>query len=275
MRTWPCLLIGFTLVSVLQAADEPGSPPDGWKQFSPKDRSFSVWLPDKGKQNERDATIVMRGSILKVRMARVEQKDGSTFSAGVLILPLQLRRTPAGELIEVVRDGAVKESKAKRTDEKDVKLGKASGKEYWLQTGQGVTRLRVFAIAGRIHRVELSGTKEKAESAEADTFMDSYKLRAVAAADPSAEPKPENPDPNPKPAPKPVPGGLGEKVTQANFDMVKVGMSEAEVKALLGEPTKITPLGAINVWNWQDSKTVVTIHIKGGKVSLKQGVGLK
>lgn len=78
-----------------------------------------------------------------------------------------------------------------------------------------------------------------------------------------------------------VAGGAGadpkalDKVTQENFEKVKVGLTEDQVKELLGAPTRTAPFAGSLIYTWQDSMTVVTVHFKNGKVTLKQGQGFK
>jgi hypothetical protein len=166
----------FATTCFLFAEGERTSPPSGWKEYSPKDKSFAVWLPEKGKHKDREATIFLKGNILKLRVARVEQDGGPAFDAGVLILPLKLRKTPAAELIDVTRDSYVKEVKGKLLEEKEITQMGVSGKEFLVQTGEGLGRLRVFAVGARVYRAEVAGNKEQVESADAKTFLDSYKL---------------------------------------------------------------------------------------------------
>ena len=71
------------------------------------------------------------------------------------------------------------------------------------------------------------------------------------------------------------PAVLSDKVTQENFNKVQVGMTEDQVKELLGAPTRTKPFAGALIYTWQDTMTVVSIHFKNGKVTLRQGVGFK
>ncbi len=83
--------------------------------------------------------------------------------------------------MEAVRDSYVKEIKGKIAAEKEVKQGSVAGKEYSVETGQGLTRLRLFVADGRIYRARRSpGSKEQTEAPDANTFLDSFKLPARA-----------------------------------------------------------------------------------------------
>jgi hypothetical protein len=64
--------------------------------------------------------------------------------------------------------------------------------------------------------------------------------------------------------------GCGSKLTQENVDKVKVGMSEADVVALLGKPTGSTttkmPGGSASRENWKEDNKSVRIDFLDGKV---------
>ena len=66
----------------------------------------------------------------------------------------------------------------------------------------------------------------------------------------------------------------GSKITQENFDKVQAGMSQDEVKAILGEPTESTgtSVGPISggAWVWKKNGTTITVQFVGGKVFAKQ-----
>lgn len=72
-------------------------------------------------------------------------------------------------------------------------------------------------------------------------------------------------------------GPFGNKVTQANYDKIQTGMSEAEVKAILGEPTEVRARqGNIHALVWHRKGTrgggLVQIVFQNGRVMIKQGM---
>jgi hypothetical protein len=111
---------------------------------------------------------------------------------------------------------------------------------------------------------------------EGKTFITNPRMRKFGSTPPppvvATRPPPEMPD---RPLPPTNPGGSLEKVTQANFDKVQVGMAEGEVHKLLGPPTRISKFGNGFIHTWQDASTVVTIRMRNGRVATKQGLGLK
>jgi hypothetical protein len=68
--------------------------------------------------------------------------------------------------------------------------------------------------------------------------------------------------------------GCGSKITQENYDKVQAGMSQEEVKAILGDPAESSGMsfGPISggTWIWKGSDATITIQFVGGKVLAKQ-----
>jgi len=70
--------------------------------------------------------------------------------------------------------------------------------------------------------------------------------------------------------------GCGSKISQSNFDKVKEGMTQAEVTAILGEPTETEVVGKTNnidikgpVWEGSGYK-IVTVFSDDGKLQTKR-----
>jgi hypothetical protein len=180
-------VLAALLVVPLLAADAP-TPPEGWKEFSPKDQSFSVWLPDSGHRTERERTLTVLRQRCKINILQVEADDGTTYAASVLIFPQQMpRKLAVKQRIEVVRDTFLNEVQGKIADEKDIKQGRVPGKEYSIETKKGMALLRVFAAGGRVYRASIVGTKEQVQSKDAEAFLALYKLPEKATAEPAKD----------------------------------------------------------------------------------------
>jgi hypothetical protein len=169
------------LLPLLSAA-EAKEPPEGWKEFQPKDKSFSVWLPDKGaRRTERQRSIPLQGQSIKINVVQVQVKGSPTYSAVTLVLPSALaRKIPQEDRLEILSDAFLAEVKGKVTDETTIKQGRAAGKDYQIKTAKGRARLRVFALGGHLYQAAVAGNKEQVESKEADAFLELYKLAAAA-----------------------------------------------------------------------------------------------
>ena len=54
-------------------------------------------------------------------------------------------------------------------------------------------------------------------------------------------------------------GGQSENVSQANFDKITSGMTEAQVKAIMGEPTTSGGLMGVQADTWQEGADAITV----------------
>jgi hypothetical protein len=64
------------------------------------------------------------------------------------------------------------------------------------------------------------------------------------------------------------------KVTQENYDKLKMGMDYAEVVQLLGEPDQCEAMIAAKSCVWGKAPRTITIQLVADKVVLFQGQGL-
>lgn len=69
------------------------------------------------------------------------------------------------------------------------------------------------------------------------------------------------------------PLGCGSKITQENFDKIQSGMTQAEVTALLGDPTESSsvafgPVGGTTS-TWKANGRTITIQFVNGRVLAK------
>ena len=73
--------------------------------------------------------------------------------------------------------------------------------------------------------------------------------------------------------------GCGSKVTQENFEKIHSGMTQAEVRAILGEPTEssgiaLGPLGGTSS-TWKSNGNTIAIQFLNDKVVAKTFSGKK
>lgn len=66
----------------------------------------------------------------------------------------------------------------------------------------------------------------------------------------------------------------GAKINQDNFDTIKIGMTQAQVKAILGEPTESSSLDIAGfsgtTSTWKSGDITIAIRFINGKVVAKQ-----
>src|SRR5258708_6715413 len=66
----------------------------------------------------------------------------------------------------------------------------------------------------------------------------------------------------------------GARLSQENFDKVREGMSQKEVREILGEPVDASGASLLGLSSgeavWKDDKTTITVHFLNDKVVSKQ-----
>jgi S1-C subfamily serine protease len=153
-------------------------PVNGWKEYTPKDMSFAVSLPDRGgRKFERERTLNLRGSRLKITLVLLELPEGLTLNAGALVLPAQFRQIPAPQRIEMFRDSFLSEFRGRITAERDVKQAGLQGREYEVTAaGVAMARLRLFASGSYVYQAAVQGLPEQVQSADATAFLNSFNV---------------------------------------------------------------------------------------------------
>jgi S1-C subfamily serine protease len=181
------------------------APPPGWKEYSPKNRSFVVWLPERGGgQSERDHAMTSRGLRMMFNTLQYTPPGGPGYEAATVTLSaLTARKLPPGQLADTFRDAYIEGTKGKVEDEKPIQQGRLAGKEFLIQTGTGRSRLRIFTLGSRIYLASVVGSPEQVEAAEATTFLDSFRL-------PDRPTAPDVAGPTPPAAGRPGPARPGQ-----------------------------------------------------------------
>jgi len=68
--------------------------------------------------------------------------------------------------------------------------------------------------------------------------------------------------------------GCSERLSQENFDKVHEGMSQKEVRDILGEPVNAEGTSVLGISGgesvWRDDKTLITVHFLNDKVVSKR-----
>jgi hypothetical protein len=181
-RSIALLIWCLFVVALSRAADSPGEkPPAGWKEYSPKDNAFTVWIPVKvTRQSERERTATVRGQRFKITLLNLEMGKTLRYSVEKLTLPASLARGNRRELEDTCRDIIVADLRGKVIDESDVKLGPITGREYTVQTGVGLSKVRIFVGGGRVYMIHAEGSKADMENEETTTFLSSLRMGASA-----------------------------------------------------------------------------------------------
>ena len=173
------VLLGLLLVPGLRAADDASTPPEGWTEYSPKDTSWTVWLPEnQGAKSEHQRTVVAGKIQMRFSTAVVEARGGPTYEAATIFFPSQteLIKLSILQRIEMIRDIYAEALKGKVSEQSKITQGRVQGREYLIDGARDAARLRVYAFGGRIYVASVTGTRDQATSTDATTFLDSYKL---------------------------------------------------------------------------------------------------
>jgi len=164
--------------------DDAPKPPAGWKEHSPRDGTYTVWIPEKAsKQSERERNASIKGAKFRINMLTIQTSGGPEYVVEeVLLSPTLAKQFKTTELEEMFRDTTASDLGGKVTDESDVKAGDVAGKEYRIEGGKNVARARIFTTTTRILLLRVSGKKEALDGDGAKTFLESGRLTSGAKA---------------------------------------------------------------------------------------------
>lgn len=179
----------------------PGAkPPEGWKEYIPKDRTYTVWVPVKSAgQRDSERTQTSNGLRMKFNTLNVEMGNQERYIVEEVLLPAGAIGSKRAEFEDLLRDLLVESSRGKLTDSFEVRMGAIRGKEFRIESASSQIRARVYVSASRIVVLRAEGPRAFVEGEAAGTFLDSCRVGAAAA------PK-VNPNPMPMPNPMANPG---------------------------------------------------------------------
>lgn len=153
------------LVLLLCLADD-----SAWTTFSPKDGSFTARFP--GTPSEKATrTGTLWQSSAKDRVYNVAK---SALSGGEGASPGEINAA-----LDAVRDNIVKRVQAKLITERKLLHDNLPAREfvYELPEEKGLLRLRCLAAKGMVWEIKVGGPKEYIGGKEADTFINSLKIK--------------------------------------------------------------------------------------------------
>jgi hypothetical protein len=130
----------------------------GWKEYTAKDKSFTVWLPeDQGKKVEKlKNQTPKKGTTLRFTTVAIEGKDGRAYEAStVTVMPYQGEFTKLKSTIrvDIIRDLFVGAAKGKLGDEKELKQGRVPERVLHPDRQRALPASRVQLCRSVLHRV--------------------------------------------------------------------------------------------------------------------------
>jgi S1-C subfamily serine protease len=190
----------FSLAPPPKLTDLTGKPFPGWKEYSPRDNTFIVWLPEKpDKQTDEERNGTIGGQRMRVNSVNGKSADGLAYQAESVLLPISMAKMPRKDLLEIVSSRLVKELGGKLTDTKDATSGSLTGAEYTIEAGRTVTRARVYPVGSRVYTVQVTGSADEVAGVDAEIILSSYRVPGAVA--PVAK---KDLDPGPSKLPNPI-----------------------------------------------------------------------
>lgn len=171
-------------------ADYTGAPPAGWKEYSPRDHTFVMWVPERPqRQGDSEKTSILNGQRLRINTMTGRTTHSLSYQAESIVLPTTFIPVPRKDLYELFRGAIVSEVKGRLTEAKDAQTGTLKGYEYLIEAGANTTRVRMYITGARVFVVLVMGPADQVTTAEAETILSSFRLpKAPVAAAPTETP---------------------------------------------------------------------------------------
>ena len=226
-------LRSFSIEPLPTAAELAGTPLRDWKEYAPKDRSFTMWVLDEPEsQEEQDRMVTLRAQRLRVVSVSGTSSSGLEYEAQAITLPPTFARVPRKDVLDMFIDKTVADAKGRITETEEIESGKQKGVEYTIEADSKIVRIRFFVIGTRVFLVRITGDYQLAYSREAEIILASYRASdAPATSVAGKEPNPSpNPTPRPTPGPPPGPPSRPKDRTETAFPSKKLaGASESKI----------------------------------------------
>lgn len=206
-------------------------PPEGWKDYMPKDRTFKLWVPvNNAGQRDSERTQTSNGIRLKFNIMTLDTGANGAFIAEEIIVPPGVTTNRRAEFERMFRDILVDAVKGRLTNAFEVRMGLNRGQEYRIESKNSHLRARVFVVSNRIMVVQAEGPREFVESPDSDRYLDSCRLLVGFPGNPPATPRNPNPVPNPPPSGPDVPTTTrgGPDIPAERRSKVQGGNSDTE-----------------------------------------------
>ncbi len=254
----PAILLVFVPLAAAQNAVK--TPPPGWKEYSPKDKSFTVWLPAQGRSSESEQTMTAQGRKSRFVLVQCDVNNGMKLMAAAIHFPTALdRQADLQEAINVFRDVLLGKLNARIEGEAEIKQGKITGREFLFQAVGRQGRLVVYVTPKCLYQMVLVGTQEQVEGPDANIFLDSFKMQT--GANPALAKKGGDPSTTPKTAGTTTPKSTTTAKKTDASSPAKTGATTLVQKSKTGAQTP-----AKAVWNLDVSMMTFPEGLAAGKI---------
>ncbi len=189
----------YSLAAGPSGAALAGPPPAGWKDFTPKDKTFVMWVPEKpATQTEAERTSVVGGVEVRVNAVTGKTAAGLSYEGRSVLLPASFAQLSQKDVFDLFRGAIAADFKGRVTDTKETELVNLTGVEYLIEAGTSHARARIFVSGTRLYVVSVSGPAVDVTGAEATTILGAYRLpsaSSVAGKEPTEASGPKGKDP--------------------------------------------------------------------------------
>jgi Trypsin-like peptidase domain len=215
-----------------------GPPPAGWKEYTPRDKTFVMWVPEKpDKQADEERNATVGGQRMRINSLIGKTASGLVYQAESLLLPVAFAKAARKELYDLFRGAIVEQAKGQLVESTDAKMGDLSGNECVIEAGATVTRARLFVSGARVYIVRVTGDADLVNGPEAETILSAYRLPAAAAV------AGKGPNEVPMPKSKDVPVGaeptvLGGRLDSGFKDVGPQGALLVGLEVVIGKPIR-------------------------------------
>lgn len=155
----------LALVCLIVTVDDPK-----WVDFTPKDGSFTARFPQAPQERATRAGTLWQFAVKDrlYNVAKTPLAGGNNPSPGEISAAL-----------DAVRDGITKRVQAKLVKESKLLYRNMPVREYLFELPEekGHLRLRCLVVQGNVWEIKVGGPKDYVGGKEADTFLESLKIK--------------------------------------------------------------------------------------------------
>src|SRR5579883_3111676 len=158
-------LVAFSLGGAALAADQ-------WREVHPDKSGFTVMMPGEPSLEQQQ----IKGSSSPNNIYGVKEGNES-FVVSYTDYPTGIvKQAGPAQVMNGVENGAVNAVKGKLRSQRDVALGDAQGREAIIDTGDYTLKARYYLAGDRLYQVVYFGQKGSEDGADANKFLDSFRV---------------------------------------------------------------------------------------------------
>lgn len=152
------------------------------KEYIPQNKRFKIMMPPGNKSGQRTQIITIGKSKVPIESTYSLVNNGPTFSAASIGIPAKvIVGIPPDQRFDTLRDAIVKGMGGKVVDERELKQGMISGRDYQIE-GKNMARMQMYMQGGFVFLAVVEAkNKDDVKSKKADDFFASFMMTPEAA----------------------------------------------------------------------------------------------